>query len=79
MFSRAINVMTSGLVVVICLQCSHSQTAVTGLKQNQRAVIDFPKPFERDDPAIGKHIVISDDYEIRRLSDSGIKNDFRDG
>ena len=73
MFSRALKIMSGGLVMIIGLQCGHSQTVVTGLKQDQRAVIDFPKPFERDDPAIGKHIVISDDYEIRRLSDSGNK------
>jgi len=70
MFFGALRIFVGGLLIMLFLQCGHSQMAVSGLAQNQRAVIVFPKSFERDDPDKGRHIVTSLNFEIRRLSNS---------
>jgi hypothetical protein len=67
---RVFQILAGSLAIAMCLQCANSQIAPQDPRQNGFSVIEFPKPFVRGDSSNEKTIIISDDYEIRKLSNA---------
>jgi hypothetical protein len=70
MFTGFSKIVISGAVLLGCLQCAKSPSVTKGA--GSLHLVDFPKWFERKDPALSKEdlIVTTGEFEVRRLSRS---------